>query len=127
MTTEKNADARSGVAGGRVWAAVVTAFLASVCCVGPLLLVVAGVGGAWVSDLTILDPIRPWLTAMTLLLLGWAHVRYWRARRAQACDCPTAAPPRALWLWLGTALVVVALLAPYVLPALILPSIPHTT
>ena len=108
-------------------AAVVTGFLASVCCVGPLVLVVAGIGGAWVSDLTILDPLRPWLMAMTLGLLAFAHVRYWRERRrAAACGCPPTARRSAFWLWFGTALVAVTLLAPYVLPALIVPSIPTT-
>ena len=108
-------------------AAVVTGFLASICCVGPLVLVVAGIGGAWVSDLTILDPLRPWLMAMTLGLLAFAHVRYWRERRrAAACSCPPTARRSALWLWFGTALVAVTLLAPYVLPALIVPSIPTT-
>ncbi len=110
-----------------LWAAVVTGFLASVCCVGPLVLVVAGIGGAWVSDLTILDPLRPWLIAMTLGLLGFAHVRHWRGRRAAtACGCPPEASRSAFWLWFGTALVVVTLLAPYVLPALIVPTIPTT-
>ena len=32
---------------------------ASLCCVGPLVLVLAGVGGAWVSALSALEPFRP--------------------------------------------------------------------
>ncbi|WP_298135393.1 mercuric transporter MerT family protein [Acidiferrobacter sp.] len=123
-------DTRGGpVAAGRrgLWAAVVTGFLASVCCVGPLVLVVAGIGGAWVADLTVLDPLRPWLIAMTIVLLAFAHWRYWRGRRAEAaCACPPRGGHSALWLWLGTVLVAVALAAPYVLPALIAPSIPTT-
>ena len=124
----KDIDMRSVAPGPRgLWAAVVAGFLASVCCVGPLIVVAAGVGGAWVSDLTILDPIRPWLTVTALGLLGLAHLRYWRGRRPDArCACPPRAARSALWLWLGTALVAVALLAPYVLPALIVPSIPTT-
>ncbi|HUW98248.1 MAG TPA: mercuric transporter MerT family protein [Acidiferrobacter sp.] len=110
-----------------VWVAVVAGFLASLCCVGPLILVVAGVGGAWVSHLTVLDPIRPWLTAATLIVLSLAHVRYWRSRRVTACDCKTPTDWSALWLWLGTAFVLVALAAPYVLPILILPSLPHVS
>ena len=112
---------------GGLWAAVMTGFLASLCCVGPLILVVAGVGGAWASDLVALDPIRPWLVAITLILLGLAHVRYWRSRRVVACDCPQSTRPNAFWLWLGTALVLVSLAAPYVLPMLILPALPHSS
>ncbi len=109
---------------GRLAAAVVTGFLASICCLGPLLLVILGIGGAWVADLTLLDPIRPWLTGATIAILGLAHYRYWKQRRALACDCP---PPRhqALWLWLTTGTVALLLAAPYILPALILPSLPR--
>lgn len=109
-----------------LWVAVGTGFLASICCVGPLVLGVAGVGGAWVVELTALDPARPWLTALSVGLLGFAHIRYWRARRRASCGCGVRSAPRALWLWLGTALVAVALAAPYVLPALIMSSIPTT-
>ena len=128
MMADKGTRSRPLATGPRgLCAAVVTGFLASICCVGPLVLVVAGIGGAWVSDLTILDPLRPWLMAMTLGLLAFAHVRYWRERRrAAACSCPPTARRSALWLWFGTALVAVTLLAPYVLPALIVPSIPTT-
>lgn len=127
METQQAMTKAKSSAGGGVWAAVVTGFLASICCVGPLILVVAGVGGAWVSDLTALDPIRPWLTAATLVLLAAAHVRYWRKRRAIACDCTHEKKQSALWLWLGTALVLISLAAPYVLPALLVPSVPHTS
>lgn len=128
MMADKGVSSQPAIAGRRgLWAAVVAGFLASACCVGPLVLVVAGIGGAWVSDLTILDPLRPWLIAMTLGLLAFAHVRYWRGRRrAAVCGCPPQAWRSALWLWVGTILVAFALLAPYVLPALIVPSIPTT-
>ena len=106
---------------GTLWAAVATGFAASLCCVGPLILVAAGVGGAWMADLTALDPIRPWLTGVTLLLAALAHVRY--RRHCAACPRDKAG---AVWLWLGTTLVVAALLAPYALPILLVPSLPHT-
>ncbi len=118
-----SSDTPSTVRGGLA-AAVLTGLLASICCLGPLFLVILGIGGAWVADLTLLDPIRPWLTVATIAILGLAHYRYWKQRQALACDCP---PPRrqALWLWLTTSAVALLLAAPYVLPALILPSLPR--
>ncbi|MHB8253297.1 MAG: mercuric transporter MerT family protein [Acidiferrobacter sp.] len=112
------------VAGG-LWAAVVMGAFTSLCCIGPLLLVVAGIGGAWVADITVLDPIRPELTVVTLVLLGVAHFRN-RRRRSARCDCPKSRDRSALWLWLGTALVLISLTAPYWLPALIVPTLPRT-
>lgn len=127
MDTDRGGVAHTDSTGPRgLWAAVATGFLASICCVGPLVLVAAGVGGAWVADLTALDPVRPWLTAFSVGLLGFAHIRHWQARRQASCDCAVRSAPRASWLWLGTALVAAALAAPYVLPVLIMPSLPTT-
>ncbi len=109
-----------------LWAAVVTGLLASLCCVGPLVLVAAGVGGAWVAGLAGLDPLRPWLIALSVGLLGVAHIRHGWAKRRAVCDCRAPLAGSALWLWVGTVLVAGALLAPYVLPVLIMPSIPTT-
>ena len=114
---------RTGRGAGGLWAAAITGLLASLCCVVPLLLVAAGIGGAWLSDLTALDPLRPILTGLTVALLVGGHLRYWQSRRLAACGCGGRPP---LWLWGVTLLVVMTLAAPYVVPALIVPSIPPT-
>lgn len=60
---------------GSLAAAALAAVGASLCCVAPLLLLVLGVGGAWVSKLTVLEPLRPFLIVVTLLFLGLAFER----------------------------------------------------
>jgi mercuric ion transport protein len=45
---------------------------ASACCVGPLLLVSLGVGGAWIGHLTALEPYRPIFIVLTVVFLGLA-------------------------------------------------------
>ena len=49
--------------------AVLTAIGASACCIGPLLLLSLGIGGAWISNLTAMEPYSPYFTAVTLLIL----------------------------------------------------------
>lgn len=52
---------RKGIGSG--WGlvgAVVSAVGASICCVGPLLLLGLGVGGAWVGNLTAMEEYRPY-------------------------------------------------------------------
>ena len=110
--------------GFRAWhlaGAVLTALVASACCVGPLLLILLGVGGAWMANLRILDPIAPYLNLAALGLLVYAHVKNYRAQRQTACGTcvPTTSTWKQVGLWAGTALVLVALAAPYVLPYLI--------
>ena len=42
-----------------LWASAFAAVGASLCCVAPLVLVSLGLGGAWLSTLTQLEPYRP--------------------------------------------------------------------
>lgn len=48
---------------------------ASACCVGPLLLLSMGIGGAWISHLTALEQYRPVFIVLTVLFLGAA---FWK-------------------------------------------------
>ncbi|MBI5277044.1 MAG: mercury transporter MerT [Burkholderiales bacterium] len=69
---------------GALAAGVLAAIGASVCCVGPLVLLTLGIGGAWVANLTSLEPVRPWLIAATLLFLGLAFRRLYL--QPQVCE-----------------------------------------
>lgn len=69
---------------GSLIAGVLAAIGASVCCVGPLVLLTLGVGGAWIASLTALEPLRPWFIAATLLFLGLAFRRLYV--QPQVCE-----------------------------------------
>jgi len=63
---------------GSLIAGVLAAVGASLCCVGPLVLLMLGIGGAWISHLTAMEPLRPWFIGVTALFLGLAFRRlYW--------------------------------------------------
>lgn len=99
---------------GSLVAGALAAVGASVCCVGPLLLLALGIGGAWVSNLTAVEPIRPYFMAAALLFLAFAFRRLYLV--PQVCEPGTpCADPRTLIrqrviFWL-VALSLVALLA----------------
>lgn len=63
---------------------VLGAFLASACCVVPLVLVTLGVSGAWIGNLTALEPYKPLTSgiAMVFIGLGFWHVHF---RTKPAC------------------------------------------
>jgi mercuric ion transport protein len=67
-----------------LFAGVLAAIGASVCCVGPLVLLMLGIGGAWVANLTALEPLRPWFIGATLLFLGLAFRRLYL--QPQVCE-----------------------------------------
>ena len=98
-------------------AAGAAAIGASVCCVVPLVLVLMGISGAWISTLTALDAWRPWLSALTLLCLGWA---FWSlygpgsgCRTDGACIDVSSLRRRRAWLWIATIIIAALLLFPY--------------
>src|SRR5690606_29586302 len=97
--------------------ASIAAIGASVCCVVPLALVLLGVSGAWIGNLTALDPWRPWFSAAALLSLGLA---FWglygpssRCRAEGHCVDPGILSRRRRWLWLATVVIALLLLFPY--------------
>ncbi len=51
-------------------ASVLAGIGASLCCVAPLVLLSLGLGGAWVANLTVLEPVRPVFIGLTLLFIG---------------------------------------------------------
>ncbi len=78
--------ASSGPPGGErgpLLAGALAALLASTCCLGPLVLLGLGVSGAWIANLTALEPWRPLFIAVALGALVLAARRIWR--RAPAC------------------------------------------
>lgn len=67
-----------------IWS-LLAGLAASACCVGPLLLLLLGISGAWVSHLTALEPYRPVFIGMALLALLLAYVKIFRADSGQLC------------------------------------------
>jgi mercuric ion transport protein len=104
--------------------AVVSAFAASICCVGPLVLLALGAGGAWASRLSVLEPYRPVFIAITFGFLGFAFYRAYRTPEGAACPPDgSCAVPRArrisrIVLWIVTPLILALLAFPYLAPRL---------
>jgi len=94
--------------------------LASVCCVGPLVLVLAGFGGAWVSNLVAFEPYRPFFLAAAVVALGFAWRRIFRPAAAcapgEVCAVPAVRRGQRLAFWLVALFVLAAAVSPYAAP-----------
>lgn len=77
---------------GSLIAGALAAVGASVCCVGPLLLLGLGIGGTWVGSLTAIQPFRPFFIVLTLLFLELAFRKLYLAPRVCAPGTPCADP-----------------------------------
>lgn len=112
------------VARGSLIGGVLAAFGASLCCLGPLALVMLGIGGTWLGNLAALEPFRPYFlgAASVFLVLAYRKIYVTPVTEGKACAPGTAcAAPgikRAykILFWAVAALIVGAFVFPYVLP-----------
>jgi mercuric ion transport protein len=105
---------------GFLIAGILSAIGASICCVGPLVLLALGVSGAWIGSLTALERYRPIFIGLTLLFLGFAFHRLYLARPAcapgSACANPHALKRQRLVFWIVTVLVLGLMAVPWFAP-----------
>lgn len=96
------------------------ALLASTCCLGPLVLVTVGVSGAWIGNLTALEPYRPVFLGAALVAMFFAYRRIFRpvqqCQPAEVCAMPQVRCSYQVMFWVVAALVGIAFSFPYFLP-----------
>lgn len=106
--------------GGALLAGGIAAILASTCCVGPLVLITVGVSGAWISNLTLLEPYQPIFVGAAVIALLLAWQRIWRPAAVclpgEVCAIPQVNRAYKKLFWVVAALVIVALGFPLVAP-----------
>lgn len=105
---------------GALAAGALAALLASACCLGPLVLLSLGIGGAWIANLGALAPYRPLFIGLALLALFFAGRRIFRpaadCKPGEVCAVPRVQSTYKLMFWLIAALVVVGLVFPWIAP-----------
>ena len=102
---------------GSMIAAVLAAIGASLCCIGPLVLLALGIGGAWISYLTALEPYRPLFIGVTLLFLGLAFRKLYLVPQpcapGDACAAPATQRNQRIIFWIVAVLLIALLTFPY--------------
>lgn len=100
---------------------VIAAIAASLCCVGPLVLVMLGISGAWVGNLAVLEPFRPYFLGAAIIALFFAWKKIYRAPAAACTPNSLCAMPQTnriykVLFWIVAVLVVLAMIFPYIAP-----------
>ena len=112
--------ARENNGAGVLAAGGISAILASACCLGPFVLVSLGLGGAWLGNLTALEPFRPLFIGAAFVALFFAYRRIFRSaaecKPGEVCARPQAKRAYKVMFGVVAALVVVALAFPYIAP-----------
>ncbi len=103
--------------------AIVAGFLASACCIGPLVLVFLGISSA--GALVALEPYRPYFMILTLVFLSGAF--YVTCRKPKVVDCETeeaccksgSKKFQKILLWIATLFALAMLFFPQILLTLL--------
>lgn len=98
-------------------AAGMAAVGASLCCIGPLVLISIGIGGTWISYLTALEPYQPIFAAITVLFLFLAFRKLYLVPRQcsvdELCASPTVLRNQRIIFWIATVILIALLTFPY--------------
>jgi len=93
---------------------------ASACCVGPLLLLSMGIGGAWIAHLTALERYRPVFIVLTVLFVGLSFWKLYLAPQSCSvednCIADRTRMLQRVLLWVLLPIVLLLVASPWILP-----------
>jgi mercuric ion transport protein len=99
-----------------IGAGVLSAIAASLCCITPVLALVAGTSGL-ASTFSWLEPARPYFISLTISVLGFAWYQKLKPKKQIDCNCETEEKPKfiqsKMFLGIVTAFAIVMLAFPY--------------
>ena len=98
----------------------VAALLASACCLGPLVLVMVGISGAWIGSLSALELWRPLFLTASAVAMFFAYKRIFRpaqdCKPGEVCAIPQVRRGYRALFAVVAALILIALAFPYAMP-----------
>lgn len=99
-----------------IGAGLLTAITASLCCITPVLALIAGTSGI-ASTFSWIEPFRLYLIGLTILVLGFAWYQKLKPHKEIDCDCETDEKPKFIqskkFLGIVTVFAIVMLAFPY--------------
>ena len=99
-----------------IGAGLFTAFAASLCCIAPVLALLGGSSGI-ASAFSWIEPFRPYLISLTILVIGFAWHQKLKPIKTDECGCDTSAKPKfiqtKLFLGLATIFATLMITFPY--------------
>lgn len=106
-------------------AGIAAALGASACCILPLLLFALGISGAWIGNLTALEPYTPFFIGAAVIFLSIGFYKTYSKPKAEDCEegsfCarPDSDRINKIALWAAAVLVGLAIVWPYIAPPLL--------
>lgn len=86
MSTPSKNSRQTSLSSKSVGAGLITAFIASLCCITPVFSLLAGIGGI-AATFSWMEPFRPFLIALTIGVLGFAWYQKLKPKNQEAMEC----------------------------------------
>jgi mercuric ion transport protein len=107
---------------GTLIAGLLAGLTASACCAGPLVLLMLGISGSWIGNLSALEPYRPIFIVVAVVFMGLAYRKIYIAPKACSTDavCATQQGKRSqqIIFWITAIIIVLSIAFPWYGPLL---------
>ena len=116
--------AEQGLSKATLIASILAGVAASTCCIGPLVLLMLGISGTWIGNLSAMEPFRPYLMGVTLVLLGLAFRKLYLVPQTSCavdapCSTPTNLRKQRITFWIVSVAVMLIMTFPWYGPYLL--------
>lgn len=107
---------------GALFVGGLAAMVASTCCLGPLVLLMLGISGAWIANLTALEPYRPIFIGVAAVALFLSYRQIFRpavvCHPGDVCSVPKVRATYKVLFGLVAALLLLSVSYPWIVPYL---------
>lgn len=106
-------------------AGILAALGSTLCCIAPLALFFLGISGAWIGNLTAMEPYKPYFLIVAIAFVTVGFWKVYKKPKAQDCEpgtfCAMPSSDRINKIMLGISIGVIALVLiyPYVAPTIL--------
>ncbi|MDH5324857.1 MAG: mercuric transporter MerT family protein [Gammaproteobacteria bacterium] len=123
-TSQATSEVEKNKAGatGTLIAGLLAGITASACCAGPLLLLMLGISGSWIGNLSALEPARPVFIVAAVILIGLAYRKVYRPAKAcnatAVCSTGTGQRSQRILFWIFSITILLSIAFPWYGPLL---------
>lgn len=107
---------------GTLIAGLLAGLTASACCAGPFILLMLGVSGSWIGNLSALEPYRPFFILVAIVFMGLAYRKIYMAPKVCRIDAVCATPQgkrsQQFIFWITAIIIVMSIAFPWYGPLL---------
>lgn len=106
-------------------AGILTAFGATLCCIAPLVLFLLGISSAWISNLAIMAPLKPYFLTIAIACVAYGFWKLYKKPKITECKpgtlCATPISNRInkIMLWVAITVIALVLIYPYIAPIIL--------